>query len=158
MVIDPFKQEAPTSILGVILGLSAATISALEHTTLRALATQLRFLASLLSFGLFSVLVGLLAGGTVDLFKSTSNFWIAVSAEFLAVCAQCSIAKGYKYCTAGRGALVRNIALPLAYIFGIVFLAEVPSAISVIGGILILVATLIIGHDAMENELHQEVE
>ncbi len=152
MVTDPFKQEKPTSILGVILGFSAATLSALQYTTLRALATQVSFLASVLSFGVFSALLGLLTGGTMHLFKSTSNTSIAVFSQFLAVCAQCSIAKGSEYCTAGKGALVRNIGLPLAYIFGVVFLEEVPNIVSVSGGIFVLVATLIIAHDSIENE------
>ncbi len=77
-------------------------------------------------------------------------------AEFLAVCAQCSIAKGYEHCTAGKGALVRNIELLLAYVFGVAFLAEVPNVVSVTAGTLVLVAILIIGYDAIENERQQE--
>ncbi len=157
MVTDPFGQEAATSVFGVILGFSAATIGALSYTTLRAIANQVSFMASVLSFGVFSILVGLLAGGVGDLFKSAYITWVAVVAEFLAVCAQCSIAKGYELCTAGKGALVRNIELPLAYVFGVVFLAEVPNVVSVAGGVLVLVATLIIGHDAIENERQQEL-
>ena len=152
MATDPFKQEETTSILGVVFGCGAATLNALQCTTLRSLAKQSRFLASVLSFGVFSVLIGLLTGGTMDLFKSASDTSIAVFSQFLAVCAQCSIAKGSEYCPAGKGALVGNIGLPLAYILGVVFLDEGPSIVSVTGGILILLATLIIAHDAMENE------
>ncbi len=87
MVTDPFKEKSPTSTFGMILRFTAVTIGALQYTSLRAIATQVHFLASVLSFGVFSILVGLLAGGTVDLFKLASNTWIAVLEEFLAFCA-----------------------------------------------------------------------
>lgn len=151
LVTDPFAQKAP-SLLGVTLALAASIIAALAYTTLRAIATQVRFLASVLSFGVFTLIAGLLTGGIFDLTKSASNTGIAIAAAVFAFGAQCSISKGYEYCTAGKGALVRNIELPLAYVFGIVFLDEVPRAISVFGGVLILIATLIIGYEAVRNE------
>ncbi len=69
LVTEPFRQEAKTSLFGLILRFSAATIGALSYTTLRAIATQVSFMASVLSFGVFSIFVGLFAGGVMDLFK-----------------------------------------------------------------------------------------
>ena len=158
LVTDPFNSKARINVFGVILALTSAIIAAVTYTLLRVLATQVRFLASVLSFGVFSTLVGFVAGGTTNLFTSPTNTGIAVAAAFCAFCAHCSISKGYEYCTAGKGALVRNIELPLAYVFGLAFLGEVPNAVSVLGGILVLAATLIIGYEAVENERQQDME
>ncbi len=158
LVTDPFSSEGPTSIVGAILALTAAILAALAYTTVRALATHVRFLASVLSFGVFTSIVGLATGGTMDLFTSASNTGIAVAAGLFAFCAQCAISKGYEYCTAGKGALVRNVELPLAYVFGIAFLGEIPNVVSVLGGILVLAATLIIGYEALENERQRDTE
>ncbi len=158
LVMGPLNPEAQISVLGVILALTSAIIAAAAYTLLRALATQVRFLASVLSFGVFALLVGLAGRGTTDLFKSASNTGIAVAAALCAFCAHCSISKGYEYCTAGKGALVRNIQLPLAYVLGVGILGEVPNVVSVLGGILILTATLIIGYEAMENERQQDLD
>lgn len=151
LVTDPFTTQS-ANLAGVLLAFTAAVIAAVAYTTLRALATQVNFLASVLSFGVFTLSVGLLAGGGRDLMTNVSNTGIAMVAGILAFCAQCSISKGYEYCTAGKGALIRNIELPMAYIVGVVFLDEVPQIVSLLGGFLILVATLIIGYDAIENE------
>ncbi len=155
LVTDPLSAEARTSVLGIILAATAAITAALAYTTLRAVATQVCFLASVLSFGVFTLFVGFVTGGTVDLFTSASNTGIAAAAALFAFGAQCSISKGYEYCTAGKGAIVRTIELPLAYVFGIVFLGEVPNMVSVLGGTLILAATLIIGYEAVEKEREQ---
>ncbi len=158
LVTDPFTQGAKTSVMGVLLAVMAAGIAALGYTTLRAIATQVHFLASVLSLGLFTLLAGLMGGGTVELFESATNTGITVVAAVLGFIAQCSMTKGYEYCTAGKGALVRNIELPLAYILGIAFLGEVPNVVSVVGGMFILAATLLIGYGAMENEWQREGE
>ncbi len=156
LVTDPFKTETTTNVVGVIIALTAAITAALAYTTVRAIATQVNYLASVLSSGAFTLLMGLAAGGVTDLFKSALNTGIAVAAGSSAFCAQCWISKGYEYCTAGKGALIRNIELPLAYVFGIAFLGEVPNVVSVLGGTLILAATLIIGYDAVENERQRD--
>lgn len=148
---DPFSHKVQ-NLLGVGLALAAAIIAALAYTTLRAIATQVRFLASVLSFGVFTTIAGLVCGGVGDLFSSWSDIGIAIAASICAFGAQCSISKGYEYCTAGKGALVRNLELPLAYLLGIAFLNEVPNLISTFGGVLILFATLIIGYEAIRNE------
>ena len=136
----------------MILALISTITTALAYTTLRAIATEVRFLASVLSFSVFTILVGIAMGGTIDLFKSASNTGIAVAAALFAFLEQCSISKGYEYCTAGKGALVGAIELPLAYVLGVVFLGEVPNLVSVVGGILILAATVLICFEATENE------
>ncbi len=152
LVTDPFTSGAHTKLVGVLLAVTAATVSALAVTTLRAIVRQVHFLVTVLSFGLFTTLAGLVEGGTDELLKSASNTGIAILAGVLGFCAQCSLAKGYEYCPAGKGALVRNIQLPLAYVLGIAFLGEVPHMVSVVGGILILSATLMVAHEALEKE------
>ncbi len=156
LVTDPFTQGAQASLVGVLLAVSAASVSALSVTTLRAIATQVHFLVTVLSFGAFTMLAGLVEGGTLELFDSASNTGIALLAAVLGFCAQSSMAKGYEYCPAGKGALVRNIQLPLAYVLGIVFLGEMPHMVSVVGGILILSATLMIAYEAMEKERQRD--
>ncbi len=157
LVTDPFKTEARTSITGVIFAVTSAITAALAHTTLRTIATKVRFLASVLSFSVFTILVGIAAGGTIDLFRSASNMEIAVAAALFAYFEQCAMSKGYEYCTAGKGALVGVIELRLAYVLGIAFLGEIPNLVSVVGGILILAATLIIVYEAMANERQRDM-
>ncbi len=156
LVTDPFTSGAHTNLVGVLFAITAASVSALAVTTLRAIARQVHFLVTVLSFGVFTTLAGLVEGGTDELLLSVSNTGITLLAAVLGFCAQCSMAKGYEYCPAGKGALVRNIQLPLAYVLGIVFLGEVPHMVSVVGGILILSATLMIAYEAMEKEKQRD--
>ncbi len=152
LVTGPFTQGAQTSTVGVLLAATAACIAALAFTTLRAVATQVHYLAPVLSLSVFTLLAGLAGGGTVDLFKSTSNMGMAVVTGVLGFGAQCTMSKGYEYCTAGKGALVRNIEIPLAYILGIGFLGEVPNVVSVVGGLFIFGAMILIGYESIEKE------
>ncbi len=149
LVTNPFTQGAQTSMVGVLLASCAAFIAALAFTMVRAVATQVHYLAPVLSLSVFTLLAGLVGGGTVDLFKSAPNIGIAVVTGVLGFGAECTMSKGYVYCTAGKGALVRNIEIPLAYVLGIALLGEMPNVVSVFGGMLICSATLMIGYEAI---------
>ncbi len=152
LVTDPLSQSSQTSKVGVFLAVTASCVAALAFTALRAVATHVHYLAPVLSHSAFTLLAGLLGAGMMNLFDSSSNMWIAVITGVLGFAGECTMSKGYEYCTAGKGALVRNIELPLAYVLGIVLLGELPNVVSVLGGILILAAMLMIGYESIGNE------
>ena len=59
LVTNPFTPAVQASLVGVLLAGTAATLSALAVTTLRSIATQVHFLASVLSPSVFTILTGL---------------------------------------------------------------------------------------------------
>ncbi len=104
-------------------------------------------MVSVLSLGVFLGIYGFLIGGSsIETMREHPYAVKLVLVGSLFGCAgNCFLTKGIQYCRAGTGTLMRNIDVPISWIFGVVFLNEVPHVMSLVGSSLVISGTLLVG-------------
>lgn len=134
--------------VGVVLALAGAILAASAYTTVRAMGVRVHFMFSVLSLGLVGTVVatlllsaepatsGILQGLGDAIRRPTVGLLLALQAA-VAFLGQCLLNKGLQHCRAA-GVLIRNLDVPLAYLFGICLLGEIPSWWSTAGSVLVL--------------------
>lgn len=122
---------------------------AISCTFLRSIGTKIHFLTPVLLVGVCTTLLAIALGGEFNPFNALP----AMSrGGVIAVClsgvssflAQCFFGKGVQHCRVGPGLLIRNIDVPIVYGAGILILNEIPSAMQVVGAMLILTSSAIV--------------
>lgn len=134
--------------LGALCAVSGAFLSAVAYITVRYLASSVHFITNVFSLGFASLLISTLLGGAVGpniFFENRVGFLYILLSSVSAFIAQCFLSAALKHCPVGPGILVRNLDVPLAYIAGLLFLGEKPSWPSLLGSVLVLTGTLLVG-------------
>lgn len=151
LVANPTESFTGTNstklLVGVSLALLASVSMATTFTTARYISGRVNFMASVLSFGLGTILFGFMMGAAfADLSRvSRSTFVIAFIGSFSGFLGQVLLNKAFQHCNASVGAMLRTVDIPIAYALGVVFLNEVPHTTSLIGSLLVIVGAVIVG-------------
>lgn len=135
-------------IIGSLASFAGAWLSAISYITVRSLGRGIHFMASVFSLGFASIFTSVFLGGFIgpaDLLARKDGTINVVWASLFAFAGQVCLNKGLQNCRAGPGVLIRNLDVPLAYMFGLLFLGEAPSWFSFAGACLVVTATLVIG-------------
>ncbi len=140
--------EMPDSnfALGCFIAVMSGFVVAFAYVTLKLYGAKIHYMCSVLSLGVWTAIFGVLMGGaTMQPLKenSTGAFFAFVGCIF-GVMSQCFLNKGFEYCRAGTGSMLRNVDVPIAYLLGLVFLNEVPHFASLIGSTLVIAGTLLV--------------
>lgn len=135
-------------IIGSLASFAGAWLSAISYVTVRSLGRSIHFMTFVFSLGFACIFVSVFLGGFMGpagLLAQKTGTVNVVGASLFAFAGQVCLTKGLQNCRAGPGVLIRNLDVPLAYIFGLLFLGEAPSWFSFAGACLVLTATLMIG-------------
>lgn len=158
LVADPFHITQELSFWKYMLGIGSVLLSALfaaaTYTTLRSIAAQISFMTSVLSFGSCVIVLSLSMGGASleEFTKDKYVTGVALLGCLSGFFGQCCLSKGYAYCRAGTGSLMRNLDLPIVYLLGLIFLGEVPRFLSLFGSLLVIGGSVILGLEALQAQ------
>lgn len=141
---SPIFDSQSNSMAGVSLGLSTSLLTAFVYTMIRGMGEQVHFLLSLMSFGLFSIIVPpifqLLYSDTSTVtqvfhfFKSslhtvftTANIAMAMAIVVIfAFSAAAFLNRGVQLVTVGQSAVIRTWDIPFNFLTGWIVLGEQP--------------------------------
>ncbi len=157
LVADPWNEQSlvasKMNALGFALALFAACMAAGAYTTLRSVAPQVSFMSNVMSLGVFATMAGVALGGVSvhELTRDPRGIAFAVVASVCGFLGQCCVSEAYRYCRAGTGALMRNLDLPLVYIAGLWVLHEVPKLFAVLGSLLVVSGSLLLGLESVKR-------
>lgn len=145
--LETFRSHSSPEILGVYLALVSALLAAIAFTTIRYMGTRVSFMASVLSFGIFVSAIGAMIGGTSirPLFAKKETAFLSAIMCISGFLGQCLISSGFQHCSVGVGTLLRNTDVPMAFLFGVLFLGEVPHIVSLFGSALVVSGSIIAG-------------
>lgn len=153
LVSNPTFESAPPAggmtdhVMGCAIALTGAVCAAAAYVTVRSFGTQISFVLSVLSLGVGVTIGGIIMGGASwsAVRDHPTGFLYAVTGAVFGFIGQCLLNKGFQYCRAGTGTLMRNVDVPLAWLLGLIFLHEVPYLTSLIGSGLVLAGTILVG-------------
>lgn len=148
MAIDNRAIGASTQIMGSLMALSSAALTAVVYTTVRYLGSSIHFMTSVFSMGFFACVMSTVLGGSISPSFVLDNLVGVVVLFMASLCgflAQSSINKGLQLCQAGPGVLVRNVEVPLVYLIGVFVLGERSSIVGGIGACCVVFSGLMIG-------------
>lgn len=136
------------STIGILAAFGSAFFSVVATISMRCLGTGVHFIVFVLDLGLCSTILALLLGGassTTLLLMRKEGIILVLVASLFGFLGQCLVSRGLQLCRAGPGMLLRNLDVPVAYTFGLVFLGETASMGGLFGSSLVLLSTVIIG-------------
>lgn len=158
------------SMIGVAVGLISSLMVAFVYITIRGMGEQVHFLLSMMSFGLFSIIVPpilqLLDSNTTTVtqvfqfFKlsihtvfTTANMLMAMGIVFaFAFSAAVFLNRGVQLVTAGQAAVIRMWDIPFNFLTGWIVLREQPlSWMEAIGCVLITIGVYVNARDNSKN-------
>lgn len=149
--IDLSALRSSSYLYGCVIAVMSGWVIAGAYVTVKSLGKRVHYMLSVLSVGIWSFLVGVAMGGADPrlLFENPmQTAFVAVGCIF-GVMSQCFLNKGFQYCRAGTGAMIRNADVPISYLFGVLFLEEIPNYVSLFGSTLVTVGTVLVS----SNEL-----
>eukprot|EP00171_Calliarthron_tuberculosum_P008454 IDg8454t1 len=145
--LDLSGTHSPSYLLGVCLGLLSAMIAACAFVTTRYLGSQVSFMSNVIAFGVTTSIIGTSMGGaTFASFRGQPEcLALALFGGVAGFFGQCFLNKGFQYCDAGAGSVLRTIDVPLSYVLGLIFLHEVPHSVSLFGSLFVVAGAVTIG-------------
>ncbi|CAN8072810.1 unnamed protein product [Agarophyton chilense] len=135
-------------IIGALMLLIAACFAAAGYVCVRGMGTQVHFMLSVFALGVIGVPVTAVLGGKEAFHQILTNHkgtGILTLGSFAAFFAQSCLNKGLQSCKAGKGIIMKNLEVPLAYTLGLLFLDERPAMLRVFGSILVISAVVLVG-------------
>lgn len=143
-------------IVGTACALFSALAGAIAYCILRSLGSDIHFIASVVVFGAFSSVLGVLLGGAMGpgaVMANKEGVLIMLISSTFAFGGQCLLTQGLQYCKVGPGMLIRNLDVPVGYLLGLIFLGETVSMLSLFGSTLVMSSAVIIGvHQATRSD------
>lgn len=144
---SPSANNIPSTIVGSLLALTAAFFSASAVITIRYLGIATHFMISVFSVNFCLLCFSIIMSGRVDLPSllhqvGRNDVLVSSMSGFMA---EITVTMGLQRCRAGRGNLMKNLTVPLAYGLGMVFLGEKPQSVRLLGSSFILLSALSIG-------------
>lgn len=145
--LDFTQGHSSNYALGCFADLLAAVLVAFAYIIVKSFGTRVNFMVSVLSLGFFVGIYGFLMGGSsmLTMRKHPYAVRLVLIGSVFGFAGTCLLNKGFQYCRAGTGTLMRNIDVPVAWFFGVVFLNEVPHAMSLVGSTLVVTGTVLVG-------------
>jgi drug/metabolite transporter (DMT)-like permease len=143
---DPRRSHT----LGVAAALLAALASAISITVVRRLHTSVHFFFNVFSVGVCGTVLATLVILAGKSFSRPVRIGLAtkpVPAALLVLrgsfgfAGQCALSKSLQHCRA-VSVILRNINVVLAYLLGVLFLDEIPSAAGCLGAAMVLAAAI----------------
>eukprot|EP00178_Gracilaria_changii_P023101 TRINITY_DN6935_c0_g1_i5.p1 TRINITY_DN6935_c0_g1~~TRINITY_DN6935_c0_g1_i5.p1 ORF type:complete len:389 (-),score=26.42 TRINITY_DN6935_c0_g1_i5:1494-2660(-) len=136
------------SIFGILIALCAAFFSSTVSVITRFLGHNVNFMINVCSLSTCTFLTAVTLSGAEEFRHITSNhagLLINIIAGICGALAQSTMSKSLQYCCAGPALLVRSLTVPFSYTFGLAFLGESPSLLTLSGVLMILSAAAILG-------------
>lgn len=158
--ISEGSMKLDGQLLGVILGISGAALTALVFVTIRAIGTQVHFFLSVLALSIGAMFipfaVGVLREGDVGdawvfIFEnlekalSTREGSLAVAGVgcFAFAAAMC-LNRALQLLGAGKAAIIRTFDIPINFITGFLVMGELPHATGQFAGCVLITAGILI--------------
>lgn len=142
------ETSARERIIGSALGIACAFLSSVAYVVIRSLGKSIHYMVNVLSLGVAILLISVSMGGYVGPQAIMSNKWGSLLIFIGSVTAFIAVAfltVGLQNCNAGRGLLIRNLDVPLTYMLGMLFLAEIPTALRLLGSAMVLSSAVMVG-------------
>lgn len=145
---DLFIGGMPRHLTGLAAACAASVCASMMTVLLRRLANRVPPILSVASIGFVTFFLGSLAGGLFNPLDPSEaarpGLPSMVLSGALGFGALCLVAVGLRHCNAGRGALIRNLDVPLLYFCGYIFLGELPGMAQIAGGILVVLGAILV--------------
>lgn len=143
--IDLSQIGHSSYLYGCVIAVLASWCLAAQLVIIKAYTKRVHYLVSAVSMGVWTMLLGVTMGGAdpEPLLETSMRTGIVILSCIFGAMSQCFMSKGSEYCRAGMGAVVLNVILPISYLLGIIFLAEMPSFVSLFGATLAFTAALL---------------
>lgn len=139
-------SQTSNHALGVTLALTAALCCSLGFVSARSLGSDVHFLTTVAAVALPALVLSVICGGALNPFMVPGKGGLlGLLAGALGVGGQCFLSVGLQNCRAGAGAMIRNLDVPLAYAFGIIGMGETATLGGIIGAVLVVTGTGIVG-------------
>lgn len=135
-------------LIWIALTLLSAFFGAAAYTTVRILGRDVHFIMSVCALSVANFFAAVIFGGIMSPGQILANIegaTLSALSGFMGFAGQCFMNRGLQNCKAGPGTLIRNTEIPLSYFLGIVFLQETVSMVCILGSILVLFSSVIIG-------------
>lgn len=144
--VDLSRLGLSSYLSGCVMAALAGWLFATAFVTVRSLGKRVHYLLCVMSVGVCTMLVGIATGGAdaAPLVKSPMRTIFVLLGSMFGVLSQCFLNRGFQYCRAGIGSVILNADVPISYLFGVLFLAEIPSFVSLLGSTLVTVGTLLV--------------
>jgi len=148
MLFDPnFSQAARDRLFGACAALAAALAQASIFIIIKSMGGRVHYMMNVQYLGLVCALISPIGAVVFKEHKwhlpsSLEEGVVLLGVGFFGLLAQIFISRGLQLCRAGAGAILTNLQILFSFVLGVVFLDEIPSATSVIGGLIILTSTL----------------
>ncbi|PXF48342.1 hypothetical protein BWQ96_01802 [Gracilariopsis chorda] len=131
--------------IGYGIALAAAWFTSSMSVATRFLGRSVNFMVNVLSLAVFLFTISLMLCGPRE-FDNLKNNIPGLSVNILAgICgciAQSCLSKSLQFCRAGPALLVRSMTIPFSYCYGLIFLGEKPSLLT-LSGVAMVVAAVI---------------
>eukprot|EP00188_Purpureofilum_apyrenoidigerum_P004432 Plantae.Rhodophyta-Purpureofilum_apyrenoidigerum.ctg5016.p1 GENE.Plantae.Rhodophyta-Purpureofilum_apyrenoidigerum.ctg5016~~Plantae.Rhodophyta-Purpureofilum_apyrenoidigerum.ctg5016.p1 ORF type:complete len:359 (-),score=41.05 Plantae.Rhodophyta-Purpureofilum_apyrenoidigerum.ctg5016:150-1226(-) len=148
MLFNPeLSKAAKDRFTGTCAALAAALAQASIFIIIKSMGGRVHYMMNVQYLGLVCALIAPI-GAVVfkeprwHLPSSMEECIVFLGVGFFGLLAQIFISRGLQLCRAGPGAILTNLQILFSFVLGIVFLNEIPSSTSVIGGLIILTSTL----------------
>lgn len=153
-------------VSGTFYAIACAITAAVSFVMVRAIGMRVDFMANVLVLGVNYVILAVAMGAVGQVGDIGGNWKGAVFTVLSAFCgffSQVYTNKGLQHCPVGRGQVVRMGGLALVFLLGIVFLGETPSAMSLLGALMVVSAAAMIAwikaiKEREEGDTNAEVE
>ncbi|CDF36502.1 unnamed protein product [Chondrus crispus] len=146
---DPESLISHTDrFIGSFTAVAGAFSASIAYVIVRGLGKSIHYVTSVLSLSSLCLLASVLLGGSIGpagMQENKKGVMCITLAAFFAFAGQMCLNKGLQHCRAGRGALIRNVDVPVLYILGLLFLGEKITWFSLLGTCCVLTATAVIG-------------
>lgn len=145
---EQLNSSSANRLVGALFAVIGAFLNATGLVLVRSIVTSTHFMLLVLSLGMCSIPMTLLAGGLVtpaqvmDEWKGPA---FALACAVFAFIAQTLMHWGLKYTRAGTGSLIRNLEVPFVFVLAIILLNERPTLKSIVGSLLVIGSAVVIG-------------
>ncbi|KAI0561640.1 solute carrier family 35 member G1 [Gracilaria domingensis] len=131
------------SMVGVLVALSAAFFSSSVSVITRFLGHDVHFMINVCALSICTFLTAITLSGANEFHSITTNhtgLLVNIIAGICGALAQSTLSKSLQWCRAGPALLVRSLTIPFSYTYGLLFLGESPSLLTLFGVFMILSA------------------
>lgn len=133
--------------LGVGLVFISSCVLSLAIVIIRSAGKAVHYMSLVTAYAFFVTLAGVAMGGANlnKLIQDPTSLGIALIASLLGFLGQALFNAGFQKCPAGTGSVVRSVDVPLAFVLALIFLHEVPHAMSIVGSMLVVGGVALVG-------------
>lgn len=138
-----FRENKDLALLGIVLALLSAVSGAIVFITVRAMGLRVHFVLGCLFSGIFYFPIFFFLGTHADvvaIFKNPTGTLFAILSGMAGFGSQVMLTRGLQLVSPGPAAVVRSLNVPMSLLLGLVFLSEKPSALSLVGIMLVLLS------------------